>query len=133
MGGANWRAKRQQHSKSNLSATFCHFKWWGRYRDNVIISGWSMEKKFCIDGNIFIITDQQYRASSRSISAAHCRSFADSRRGIPSDAFSSGAIEVWLGYPATWRVYFVSFNDDQNASAACASKRLLQRRGSMVS
>lgn len=60
-GDADWRAKRQHHSREPQLDLLPSSNGEGRYRDNddLLFLLRSMEKFWGIDGNIFIVTDQQ--------------------------------------------------------------------------
>lgn len=133
-GDANWRAKRQHHSREPQRDLLPFSNGEGRYRDNddLLFLLRSMEKFWGIDGNIFLVTDQQVP----SFIAQHPRlRIVDHSQILDAQylpTFSSRAIESALHHIPDLAEHFVSFNDDQMLTRHVQPKDFFSAVGSMV-
>jgi hypothetical protein len=133
-GDPDWRAKRQQHSREPRCDLLPFSNVEGRYRDNddLLFLLRSMEKFWGIDGNIFIVTDQQVPG----FIAQHPRlRIVDHSQILYAGylpTFSSRAIESALHHIPDLAEHFVAFNDDQMLTRPVQAKDFFSAVGSMV-
>ncbi|MBX9764704.1 MAG: Stealth CR1 domain-containing protein [Pseudomonadaceae bacterium] len=133
-GDADWRAKRQHHSREPQLDLLPSSNGEGRYRDNddLLFLLRSMEKFWGIDGNIFIVTDQQIPGfiadHPRLRIVDHSEILAE--HYLPT--FSSRAIESALHHIPDLAEHFVSFNDDQMLMRPVQSKDFFSAASAMV-
>ncbi|MBU0901993.1 MAG: Stealth CR1 domain-containing protein [Gammaproteobacteria bacterium] len=133
-GDANWRAKREYHSGEPRRDLLPFANGEGRYRDNddLLFLLRSMEQFWGIDGNIFIVTDQQvpsFIAEHPRLRIVDHSQILDARY-LPT--FSSRAIESALHHIPDLAEHFVSFNDDQMLTRPVKPADFFSAVGAMV-